>query len=337
MSPGRSDPASLVSVIVPVYNAGAHLAPCVRSILEQTHSRIEVILVDDGSDDGSGAVCDAFAAEDPRVVVIHQRNGGIAVAQNAGLDVATGGLITFCDNDDLMAPKMIERLVDILDSSGSDMSCCRWSNVGASRGREELEKHSDDAFGEVVVFDDPAVAYQNVFTLTFRRIFRQELRYLSEANWGKLYRAELFDGIRFPAGRYAQDVAVAMRLYERMGSVASCDDAMYFWLQRGDSVSHGLRSVSYYSDIVAAHIESFDVARRLGIVPARAVGGMRTIRLERRATKTREDRARYDADRAAVQRRMRSLPRGVRLRCEALYLIRLLETQVYRLTVHRRR
>ena len=327
----------MVSIIVPVYNAGVYLEPCIRSILAQTYSAIEIILVDDGSTDGSGALCDALASEDDRIVVLHQSNGGIAVAQNAGLDVAHGELITFCDNDDLVAPRMIERLVGLIESTESDMSCCRWQNLGASRGRSTLEAQADRPFGASTTFEDPAVAYQTVFSLALRRLFRLELRYFSEANWGKLYRAHLFEGVRFPAGRYAQDVDVAMTLYSRMRRVVSCADPLYYWLQRGDSVSHALRSAAYYSDIVSAHMRSFDVAHKMGILPARAYTGMTALRFERRAARTPDEVEQYRTDRAEVRARRKSLGLWRRFLCAALYLERLVEVKIYDLTVHRRR
>lgn len=337
MTAAVSESRALVSIIVPVFNAAAHLEPCVRSILAQTYDRIELILIDDGSTDGSGEVCDRLAAEDSRIVVRHQVNAGIAGAQNAGLDLATGALLTFCDNDDLMSPRMLERLVGLIESTGADMSCCRWRNVGASQGVAELERHRDDPFGHHIVFDDPAVAYQTVFSLALRKLFGVELRYFSEANWGKLYRAPLFDGIRFPEGQYAQDVAVAMPLYARMGSVASCDDGLYFWLQRGDSVSHRERSARYYSDIVRAHLRSFDEARAMGILPARAYTGLATITHERRSIRDDEDARRYSEDRVAVRSRLQSLGIWKRLICKLIFWERMLEVKVYNVTVHRRR
>lgn len=333
VTPGRP----LVSIIVPVYNSAMHLYPCVRSILAQTYENLEVILIDDGSTDGSDAICDSLAADDSRIQVRHQPNGGIASAQNAGLDIATGDLITFCDNDDLMTPRMLERLVELIESADADMSCCRWRNVGASQGEAELAKHGDDPFGTSIVFHDAAKAYQMVFSVAVRRLLRLELRYFSEANWGKLYRSSLFDGVRFPDGRYAQDVAVAMTLYERISTVVSCTDTLYYWLQRGDSVSHAVKSTGYYSDIVRAHLASFDIAVRMGITPARAYAGLKTLRLERRSANTAKERAVYAADVTAVRDRLARLSIGQRLLCELLYLQRAIEVQVYNRTVHRRR
>lgn len=327
----------LVSVIIPVYNAGRHLEPCVRSVLDQTYETIEIIVVNDGSTDGSGEILDRLAAEDARVRVVHQENAGIASAQNAGLDIAEGELITFCDNDDLMLPRMLERLVGLLLRTGADMSCCRWRNVGASRGQAELRKHRDDPFGRFEVFRNAPRAYQLVFAVAVRRLLRMELRYFSEANWGKLYRATLFDGLRFPPGRYAQDVAVAMPLYRRMSKVVSCSDGLYLWLQRGDSVSHALKSTSYYSDIVSAHARSFDLAMSMGITPARAYLGLKAIDVERRSVTTPEEREIFEADESIVSERLSRLSFRQRMVCTALFWQRMLEMQVYNRTVHRRR
>lgn len=327
----------LVSVVVPVYNASAYLADTVSSILGQHYRDLEVILVDDGSTDGSGSLCDELAKRDERVVVIHRPNGGIAAAQNSGLDAATGSLITFCDNDDLLDPRAIGRLVQILDDAGADMSCCRWRNVGASVARRLLREHADDTVGDVEVFEDPATQYQRVFSLLHRRLRRRELRYFSEANWGKLYRAALWDGIRFPEGRYAQDVAVAMELYLRMSRVASCEDALYYWVQHRGSVSHASRNTTYFHDIVRAHGRSFDLALAAGIVPVRAYGGLRTIGLERRSVRSVGDAELYAQDRHFVERRVKKLSFAHYVLCVAVHAVRWSEVQVYRATVHRRR
>lgn len=325
-----------VSIIVPVYNAEPYLTACVDSILEQDHRELQVILVDDGSTDGSGAICDGFADSDDRVVVIHRENGGIAAAQNSGLDAALGDLVTFCDNDDLMSARMISRLVEIMRATNADMSCCRWFNVGASSAAALRESHATDPPGRFISFDQPGRHYQGVFSVLLRRVTRRELYYFSEANWGKLYRRELFEGIRFPEHRYAQDVAIAMDLYQRMSVVASCEDTLYYWLQRADSVSHNLRSTAYYHDIVSAHGRCFEVALAAGILPARAYFGLKAIRFEKRSAVTAADRELYEADRTWVDGLLRSLSFSQRLRCTVLHWIRLFEVQLYNRTVHRR-
>lgn len=326
-----------MSIIVPVYNAERYLADTVGSILGQRYREIEVILVDDGSTDASGSLCDRLESDDDRVVVIRRENGGIAAAQNSGLDVATGELITFCDNDDLMDPRMIGRLVDILQDADADMSCCRWRSVGASVAVRALSEHEGDRLGRVEVFEDPASEYQHVFSLAHRRLRGRELRYFSEANWGKLYRAKLWHDLRFPEGRYAQDVSVAMDLYGRMARVASCEDALYYWLQHSGSVSHANRSTRYFHDIVRAHARSFEAATAAEILPVRAYGGLMTVGLERRSVQTAQERRLYAADKALVKDLTSRLSLPQRTWCRLWHWQRRAEVLVYRMTVHRRR
>ena len=325
-----------MSIIVPVYNSARYLDACVSSILEQDYPNIEVLLVDDGSTDASGEICDRFAALDARVVVLHRDNGGIAAAQNSGLDAATGELVTFCDNDDLMSARMIGRLVEILLTTGADMSCCRWYNVGASAAASLRQSTADAPFGDFIAFDRPGARYQGVFSVLLRKLTRSELSYFSEANWGKLYRRSLFEGIRFPEHRYAQDVAVAMDLYQRMGLVASTEDRLYYWLQRADSVSHGLRTARYYHDIVRAHGRCFELALADGILPARAYFGLQAIRFEKRSIVTSADRELYEQDRRYVCARVASLTVWQRTQCALLRWLRFLEVQLYNRTIHRR-
>ena len=217
------------------------------------------------------------------------------------------------------------------------MSCCRWNSVGESTAEESLRVHALDPAGPSITFEDPARAYQSVFSLLLRTLGRQELRYFSEANWGKLYRAALFDGIRFPEGRFAQDVAVAMDLYAKMTRVASCADALYFWVQHPRSVSHRVEATRYFHDIVRAHGRSFDRALAAGITPARAYGGLMTITLERSSVQTAEDAELYRGDVEFVRARVSQLTIRQRAKCRLLHWIRRREVQVYRATVHRRR
>lgn len=123
----------LVSIIIPVYNAEKYLRYCVDSILQQSYTNLEVILVDDGAKDSSPSICDDYAQSDSRVTVIHQPNGGIAKAQNTGLDAAHGDYIAFADNDDILDSRNIELLLHALKSTGADMSKGRWRQFGVSQ------------------------------------------------------------------------------------------------------------------------------------------------------------------------------------------------------------
>ncbi|WEV63885.1 glycosyltransferase [Bifidobacterium sp. ESL0732] len=267
----------LVSIIVPVYNAADYLHYCVDSILGQSHRNLEIILIDDGSTDGSSELCDEYAGADQRVKVIHQANGGIGKAQNAGLDAANGEYIAFSDNDDILDRRNIELLLHALVSTGADMSKARWHQFGVSQLDEVAAEAKKGASvpGKITVFSHPLHAYQTVFCKSLRLLGTAlgratETKYFNEANWCRLYRRELWDGIRFPEGVYAQDTATACKLYARMDKVADIDVNLYNWLQRPDSVTHNMRSASFYHDHVAASLKNMDICREAHVLPARS-------------------------------------------------------------------
>ena len=126
-----------ISVIVPVYNVETYLPQCVRSILSQDYEDLEVILIDDGSTDASGLLCDQYAREDPRVRVIHQQNGGAAAAKNAGLRAATGAYLTFADSDDYLEPDAYGFLMKTLQETGADAVQGSFREVYCSRSEEQ--------------------------------------------------------------------------------------------------------------------------------------------------------------------------------------------------------
>ena len=145
---------SLISVIVPVYNVKEYLNTCVESILNQTHENLEVILVDDGSTDGSGEICDSYAKTDTRVQVLHTTNGGQAAARNRGIEVCKGEYLTFIDSDDSMEPELIETLYLAQKKSGANLVSCRWRNVYED-GR--IERSSGQTNGSVTVGKEEAL------------------------------------------------------------------------------------------------------------------------------------------------------------------------------------
>lgn len=127
----------LVTIIVPVYNTGAYLSPCLESLIAQTHRDLEIILVDDGSTDGSGAICDDFARRDERIKVIHQKNSGVSAARNAGLEIASGTYLTFVDADDGLVPNGLETALRYLRENDADMVTYGWKRHFMEDGRTE--------------------------------------------------------------------------------------------------------------------------------------------------------------------------------------------------------
>ncbi len=211
----------LISVIVPVYNSEKYLNRCVDSILAQTFTDLEVILADDGSTDGSGEICDAYADMDDRVVVLHKANGGLSDARNAGLDIASGDYIGFVDSDDYIEPDMYERLYNVLTEHGADISVC-------SRHMEyEPEGRSVSWAKEKSLMD--LTAEQAMKMMISNSDF-------NVAVWDKLYKAELFSDIRFPVGKLYEDNYVTVQVFHKSSLISYLPVPLYHYVQRPESL-----------------------------------------------------------------------------------------------------
>lgn len=329
----------LVSIIVPVYNAEDYLRYCVDSILQQSYANLEVILVDDGAKDSSPQICDEFAAQDNRVTVIHQENGGIAKAQNTGLDAAHGEYIAFADNDDILDRHNIEYLLHALQNTGADMSKARWRQFGVSQLDEVAQEAATGAEtpSKITVFEHPLAAYQTVFCKSLRIIGDKlgrstEARYFNEANWCRLYKRELWDGIRFPEGMYAQDVMVAGDLYIRMRKVADLGVNLYNWLQSAGSVTHQERSFGFYHDNFAAGAANFRLCLEQGVRPGRSYYTLVGALHEETTAPDFSDalnEQQHKADQDELNEFLGKLSYVQRLHCAMIRQIRLLEKHIY--------
>lgn len=212
-----------VSVIVPVYNVEAYLAKCVQSLLDQTFSDLEILLVDDGSTDKSLAICDEYAAKDARIRVIHKENGGLSSARNAGIEAARGRYIGFVDSDDYVEPEMYERLYTLAEREGADIAIGSFRYCYADR---------EKAF---TVETAPSVC-------TGREALGRALRREGIANyvWTRLVRREIFDrGLRFAEGRVFEDVHIMPEMLLAAEKVAVDDRPMYNYVKRAGSIATG--------------------------------------------------------------------------------------------------
>ena len=212
-----------ISIIVPVYNMEKYLERCVDSILAQTYTNIEVILVDDGSKDSSPKICDSYAEQDSRVKVVHKINGGLSSARNAGLDVASGGYIGFVDSDDYISAEMYELLAKRLDESD-----CEIANVMYVRADEE---------GNTTPSKVPHNTDKEISALQFTRELMLHTGDVSV--WSKLFRAEIFNGVRFPEGKLNEDLLFMLDVFCKVNKVAYVAHVGYYYFIRGGSISSG--------------------------------------------------------------------------------------------------
>lgn len=208
-----------ISIIVPVYNVEKYLDKCVNSILDQTFQEFELILVDDGSPDNSGKMCDAFADMDKRISVIHQENGGLSAARNAGIEIAKGRYIGFVDSDDYIAEDMYELLYTNLKKEDADLSTVGFLDVYA--GKEPVIKEK-----KYIVTDMVGAA---------KITFEGKLSTISATN--KLYKREIFDHVRYPVGMITEDAAVILDVLEETSKVVIDTSQKYYYYHRENSIS----------------------------------------------------------------------------------------------------
>ena len=206
----------LISVIVPVYNAVKYLDQCLESVVNQSYGHLEIIVVDDGSIDGSGEQCDRWAERDERIRVIHQPNGGHSAARNTALDAMTGELVIMVDSDDVLHPDFAATLLDVMRHTDCDIAVGRY--VAFERERPLFP--AGEGCGSIQRYDQQdallAVFYQDGLT---------------HSPWGRLFKSSLFEHIRFPLGIIYEDLAIIYPLLKECSTVASTDRILYGYRQ----------------------------------------------------------------------------------------------------------
>ncbi len=231
----RGDPiVAKVSIIVPVYNIEKYLRQCIDSLVAQTLKDIEIILVDDGSPDSGGEICDEYAEKDERIKVIHKKNGGLSDARNAGIDLAEGDFIGFVDGDDLVLPDMFEALYRACIENKTEMAAC------------DRSFHTREDAPEL------PVSLKRCRVLTSEEFFSEVLKHpdtVSMGVWNKLYGKHLFDNLRFPVGKMHEDNATLYRLVFQIDRVAYIPVQYYIYAKRPGSItsmSYGSRDYDRY-------------------------------------------------------------------------------------------
>lgn len=211
----------LLSVIVPVYNVENYLSLCIGSLADQTYANLEVLLVDDGSTDGSGAICDQWAARDSRIRVIHKENGGAGVARNLAMDLAAGELITFADSDDYVLPDMYAHLYSLMGEDADIAECGYLLFSGQELPRADAGDGNPRSYSP-----------EEAMGLHIRdEIFQQTI-------WNKLYRREVLEGLRFPVGNLIDDEFFTYRAIGNARKLVHSDRRLYGYRQQAGSVMH---------------------------------------------------------------------------------------------------
>ena len=210
-----------ISVIIPMYKVEEYLKKCIESILKQTYANLEIIFVDDGSPDKCGEICEEYKKKDSRIKVIHKENGGLSDARNKGIDVATGKYVTFIDSDDYIEENYIEFLYNLMKKYNADISIGSHKIIYNNRiidksTYKEFSENSEKVL-EKILYDDG----------------------VDLSAWGKLYKIELFNKIRFPKGRLYEDSATTYKLIDLANVIAVSSRPIYNYVMRNNSISQG--------------------------------------------------------------------------------------------------
>lgn len=232
-----------VSIIIPVYKVEKYLKRCIESVINQSYKNIEIILVNDGSPDKCGEICDSYARIDSKIKVIHKKNGGLSSARNAGLDIASGEYIMFVDSDDWIEEDSLEKLDKYMDMS-YDIINFKFSFIKeGSKNIIELQSDSKESY------ECDLISYID-------KLFMGELSFFI---WNKLYKKDLFNEVRFPEGRNYEDLATIYKLYFNAKNIIVTDYTLYnYWLGNSNSITSN-STIKNMTDYLLSTKEIYEV------------------------------------------------------------------------------
>lgn len=237
------DDKELISVIIPVYNAQIYLGRCLDTVMSQSYRNLEIILIDDGSTDDSGKICDNYCDIDDRIYVVHKKNEGPAEARNVGIRMAKGRYIAFVDSDDYVCKDYIDVLYNLLKYHKADISICGY--YVTKNKKLYFNNHDKKEKSDVVVYAN-----------TMLENWHGRYKHLETMPWNKLYKKELFEdnNITFPKGAFAEDVQTLHLLVAYSDKIVITTRKLYFYYQRKGSLTHSaseekVESCIYSQDI----------------------------------------------------------------------------------------
>ena len=223
-----------ISVIVPVYNVEQYLERCIDSIINQTYKNLEIILVNDGSTDNSGQLCDELAKKDDRIRVIHKKNGGLSDARNVGVDEAKAELIGFIDSDDYIDEDMYELLINNLKAANADLSMCGHYDV-----------YNNVLEAQVVDKKTWELSPQEAIKMVM------EAKILSVTAVNKLYKKSLFSELKFEIGKIAEDAFIMIKLLDKCNKIVATNEKKYYYVHRENSITTQKFSLKFLNVIEA--------------------------------------------------------------------------------------
>ena len=248
----------MISVIIPVFNVKPYLVDAIESVLSQTYIDIEVVLVDDGSTDGSGDICDKYGKKDNRIQVIHQTNEGLSAARNAGLDICRGDHIAFLDSDDVYCQDILARMVHDMSGSGADIVECNYTEFKGLRSPDtgKFRKKKSIAPGK-----------NQTGLYTKREALRMHVEGKIANNvWSKLYKRELWDDLRFPKGQDYEDLDIVLPLLAKAEKIYILDEILIMHRIRSGSITqtYSLQNIKdrelahrHYREYIMSHIPDY--------------------------------------------------------------------------------
>lgn len=231
----------LISIVIPVYNVEKYIEECLDSIINQTYDNIEIILIDDGSTDNSGNLCDEYARKDKRIKVVHKKNAGASDARNKGIALSTGKYIAFVDADDLIHKNYIRILLEIIREKLADIA------VGGYSLFQDKKECQDKLFDKNYLSETEILSDKHLYDDSF---IKNETMILT-VPWGKLFKKELWEGIEYPVGKINEDTFTSYKVMENAKRVAFLKEPIYYWRNNPDSVTRSKFSLKYLHGLEA--------------------------------------------------------------------------------------
>ena len=229
-----------ISIIIPVYKVEKYLDKCIESVVNQTYSNLEIILVDDGSPDNCPKICENWQKKDKRIVVIHKQNGGLSDARNFGLDKATGDFIMFLDSDDYVNVNICKELLALLKKYNADIAMCQAKYIYEDEQSQDgnkvhLEENTEKEFTK---------------NQLFKLAISSEIPLFMTA-WGKLYKKHIFESLRYDVGKIHEDEFILHKIIAQTDKLVYTTKKMYYYLQRSNSIMGTKTSKSYQHSLEA--------------------------------------------------------------------------------------